>query len=78
MTAPVEKRSITIRGHRTSVSLEAPFWDALKEKAAREGRSLSQLIAEVDETADGNLSSALRLHVVAWLQGRLEEEKPST
>jgi len=70
MTDPVEKRSVTIRGHRTSVSLEAPFWDALKEIAAAEGRSLGSLIAEVDEAADGNLSSALRLHVLAWLRRR--------
>ena len=45
MTDRVEKRSVTIRGHRTSVSLEAPFWEALKEKAAAEGRSLGSLIA---------------------------------
>ena len=69
---PVEKRSVTIRGHRTSVSLEAPFWDALKEKAAVEGRSLGSLIAEIDESAEGNLSSALRVHVLEWLRGRLK------
>ncbi len=68
---PVEKRSVTIRGHQTSVSLEAPFWEALKEMAAAEGRSLAGLIAEVDDASDGNLSSALRLHVLAWLRGRL-------
>lgn len=71
MTDPVEKRSVTIRGHRTSVSLEAPFWEALKEMAAAEDRSLAVLIAEVDEASEGNLSSALRLHVLAWLRGRL-------
>lgn len=74
MAAAVEKRSITIRGHRTSVSLEAPFWEALKEKAAREGRSLSALIAAVDEAEDGNLSSALRLHVVEWLQAQRRQD----
>ena len=73
MTARVEKRSVTIRGHRTSVSLEAPFWEALKEKAAAEGRSLGSLIAEVDEAADGNLSSTLRLHVVTWLRARFRD-----
>ena len=73
MTDRVEKRSVTIRGHRTSVSLEAPFWEALKEMAAAEGRSLAGLIAEVDETADGNLSSALRLHILAWLRERLKD-----
>ena len=69
---PVEKRSVTIRGHRTSVSLEAPFWDALKDIAAAEGRSLGSLIAEVDESAQGNLSSALRVYVLKWVQERSE------
>lgn len=76
MPPPIEKRSITIRGHRTSVSLEAPFWAALKEKAAAEGRSLSALIADIDDGNEGNLSSALRLHVVEWLQARLERQGP--
>ncbi|MDX3810495.1 ribbon-helix-helix domain-containing protein [Bosea thiooxidans] len=60
------KRSLSIAGHRTSVSLEDEFWDALKQIAAGEGRSLAALIAEVD-TARGNinLSAALRLHVLA-------------
>ena len=69
---PVEKRSVTIRGHRTSVSLEAPFWDALKDIAATEGRSLGSLIAEVDESAQGNLSGALRVHVLKRVQERSE------
>ena len=81
MTAPVVKRSVVkrsvvkrsvaIRGHRTSVSLETPFWEVLKEMAAADGRSLGSLIAQVDETAEGNLSSALRVHVLEWLRGRL-------
>jgi len=75
MPTSIEKRSITIRGHRTSVSLEAPFWAALKEKAAADGRSLSALIAEIDDGNDGNLSSALRLHVVEWLQARIEGQE---
>ncbi len=73
MTERVEKRSVTIRGHRTSVSLEAPFWKALKDIAAAEGRSLGSLIAEVDENRTGNLSSALRVHVLRWLQARLTD-----
>lgn len=75
---PIEKRSITIRGHRTSVSLEAPFWAALKEKAAADGRSLSALIADIDEGNDGNLSSALRLHVVEWLQARIDGQEATS
>jgi len=70
--ATVKKRSLTIAGHRTSVSLEAAFWDALKRIAAAEGRSLATLAAEVDrERGQANLSSALRVFVVR----RLTEER---
>lgn len=59
------KRSLTIAGHRTSVSLEDAFWDALKEIADGENRSVPTLIAEIDSRrGDHNLSSALRLFVL--------------
>lgn len=65
------KRSLTIAGHRTSVSLEEPFWDALKEIAAAEGLTVAALIAAIDGDRDGvNLSSALRLHVLAHYRER--------
>jgi predicted DNA-binding ribbon-helix-helix protein len=58
------KRSFNIAGHRTSISLEAPFWEALKEVAARERVSMAQLIARIDEGRGGSgLSSAVRV----WL-----------
>ncbi len=58
------KRSFNIKGHRTSISLEAPFWDALKQAADTEGVSLAKLVETIDTTrqADG-LSSAVRI----WL-----------
>ncbi|MDR6873367.1 putative DNA-binding ribbon-helix-helix protein [Bosea sp. BE125] len=60
------KHSLSIAGHRTSVSLEDPFWTALKEIAAAEGRTMAALIGEIDSRRAGNnLSSALRLHVLA-------------
>jgi predicted DNA-binding ribbon-helix-helix protein len=60
------KRSLTIAGHRTSVSLEEPFWAGLKEIAARDGVTLASLIASIDQRREAeNLSSALRLHVLA-------------
>ncbi len=60
------KRSITIRGHRTSVSLESAFWDALKEAAAEDGRTVSALVAEIDAgRRDAPLSSAIRVHLLA-------------
>ena len=64
MSASLRKRSVTIAGHRTSVSLEAPFWSALKEMAAERGISLSALIEEIDRGRAGNLSSAIRVFVL--------------
>lgn len=67
----VSKRSVTIAGHRTSVSLEDPFWAVLGEIARERGSSLGALVAEIDAGRGvGNLSSALRLHVLAWLRGK--------
>ncbi|WP_293807419.1 ribbon-helix-helix domain-containing protein [uncultured Bosea sp.] len=63
---PERKRSLSIAGHRTSISLEAPFWEALKEIAASEDRPIAALVAEVDAgRGELNLSSALRLHALA-------------
>jgi predicted DNA-binding ribbon-helix-helix protein len=59
------KRSVTIDRHRTSISLEAPFWDALSEIAGAEGRSVAALIGEIDKSrGDANLSAAIRLYVL--------------
>jgi len=64
------KRSITIAGHRTSVSIEAPFWQALGEIAEARCMSFAALIAEIDrDRPQGtNLSSAIRLSVLAWFR----------
>jgi predicted DNA-binding ribbon-helix-helix protein len=67
----VRKRSVRIAGHRSSVSLEPEFWEALKALAAARGLSVERLIGEVDGARSGrNLSSALRLHVLAELRRR--------
>lgn len=61
----VVKHSIVIAGHRTSVSLEEPFWRALKEIAVADGLSLAALVAQVDAgRGAANLSSALRVFVL--------------
>ena len=65
----LRKRSVLVAGHRTSVSLEDAFWEALKELADRRGLSLNQLVAEVDEGRSGNLSSALRVYVLREIGG---------
>lgn len=67
------KRSLRIAGHATSVSLEGPFWEELKGMAARRGISLADLVAEIDRDRATNLSSALRLAVLADLKGRLSD-----
>ena len=62
----VAKHSVTIHGHRTSLSLEQPFFDRLAVIAARRQMSLAALIAEIDDARpkDANLSSALRIFVL--------------
>jgi predicted DNA-binding ribbon-helix-helix protein len=62
---PPQKRSIAIAGHKTSVSLEAAFWRALRRLAAEEGSSLAALVAKVDAgRGTANLSSALRVYAL--------------
>jgi predicted DNA-binding ribbon-helix-helix protein len=61
----VFKRSLTISGHRTSLSLEPEFWAALKAAAVAERKSLAALVGEIDRSRGGrNLSSALRVWVL--------------
>lgn len=72
----IVKHSIAIAGHRTSVSLEEAFWQALKHIAASRGISLAALVAEIDAgRGDANLSSAIRVFVLkAARSGCLEVE----
>ena len=65
----IRKYSATLHGHRTSYSLEEAFQEELQRLAAQRQVSLAALIAEIDDSRDGgNLSSALRLHVLAALR----------
>jgi predicted DNA-binding ribbon-helix-helix protein len=66
----VRKRSVTIRGHRTSFSLEQVFFDELQTIAAARGQKLAALIAEIDgaRPREANLSSALRVFVLDWVK----------
>jgi predicted DNA-binding ribbon-helix-helix protein len=71
MKSQVVKRSIVIAGHKTSVSLEDAFWDALKDIATNQDTTLSDLVADIDSTrAQGNLSSAIRLYVLDSIRRR--------
>jgi predicted DNA-binding ribbon-helix-helix protein len=69
------KRSITIHGHRTSVSLEQPFWDSLQDIAASRGQSLARLVQNIDRKREGGLSSALRLFILAELKKETAADK---
>lgn len=62
------KRSVVIAGHSTSVSVEDIFWSSLKDMARQQGRSVNNLITEIDETRTGNLSSAIRVYVIRYLK----------
>jgi predicted DNA-binding ribbon-helix-helix protein len=65
MKSPVIKRSVVIDGHKTSVSLEDPFWNDLKEIAYVQRMTLSEAVAEIDKARQhSNLSSAIRLFVL--------------
>jgi len=71
----IRKHSATLHGHRTSFSLEDPFWEELQEIAKARGLSLAALIRDIDDAREpeSNLSSALRLHVLSWLKERIEK-----
>lgn len=66
------KRSLTLQGHRTSVSLEAAFWDEFRRLAATEGKSVNAFAAEIDaaRTPPASLASAIRVRVLQALKSR--------
>ena len=68
------KRSVTIAGHATSISLEAPFWDAIRDIAAQQDMSAQDLIAEIDNSKRmASLSSAIRVYILSWYQDKANE-----
>lgn len=71
MTARPVKHSLTLRGHRTSVSLEEEFWQAFRAIATERGLTLNQLAVEVDEARAGDvgLASAIRVFVLRRYRG---------
>ncbi len=63
------KRSLTLQGHRTSVSLEEAFWQAFRRLAERDGLSLNELAGRIDEArGDVGLASAIRVYVLERAQ----------
>lgn len=72
MTGRPEKHSLTLKGHRTSVSMEAAFWAAFRRIATARGQSLNALAAEIDagRAGDVGLASAIRVFVLEAVMGR--------
>jgi predicted DNA-binding ribbon-helix-helix protein len=68
-TRLLEKRSVSIAGHRTSVAIEPEFWNVLKIEAAQQNLSFAALVAAIDrDRGERPLASALRLHALAAVQ----------
>jgi predicted DNA-binding ribbon-helix-helix protein len=65
------KHSVTINGHRTSITLESSFWDSLKEIADARNISISSLIEDIDRKQPENLSGALRVFILEFYKNKL-------
>jgi len=63
-SATIEKHSVLLRGHRTSISLERIFWQGLIAAAAEDRVTVNALVARIDEARTGNLSSAIRVFLM--------------
>lgn len=64
----LQRRTLTVSGHRTSVALEPVFWAELSVIADSRGLSVAALISEIDAARLGSLASAIRVHVVEHLR----------
>ena len=76
--SPVAKRSLIIGPRKTSITLEKPFWEALKEIAAAKSLTPGQLVTRIDQDRQhANLSSAIRMFVLAHYRRLAEEAAPA-
>jgi predicted DNA-binding ribbon-helix-helix protein len=74
MQSGIAKRSVVIKGHKTSLSLEDPFWSALWEIARNKGSTIGGLVAQIDSQRTGtNLCSAIRMYVFEYFKGSREQ-----
>lgn len=72
--AAPKKRSVRISGHETSITLEEPFWDALREIARENKVSVNKLMSDIDKDREGNLSSALRVYILQHFQEKSAQQ----
>ena len=63
----IQKRSVIVSGHATSISIETEFWDILTDIAAHKGVSINYLLSEIDVGRTNNLSSAARVYVLKYI-----------
>ena len=71
----LKKQAVVVRGRKSSISVEAPFWEALKGIAATTETTLRALVAEIDQKRErANLSSAVRLFVLGYYQERAKRD----
>jgi len=77
MKSAIKKRSMTIAGHRTSISLEEEFWTSLKRIAEERGQPLNSLVAQISQGRDfANLSSAIRMFVLGYYADKFYGQEP--
>ena len=69
----MQKHSVKLSGHPTSISIEKEFWDILKKIAKNKNQTMNSLISDLDKERQGNLSSAIRLFVLREVQLKSEE-----
>jgi predicted DNA-binding ribbon-helix-helix protein len=75
MSSPVLKRSVVVSGHKTSVSLEEPFWQALREIAREREMTMSALLNSIaSKRGESNLSSAVRVFVLEHFRAACKKE----
>lgn len=68
------KRSVVIKGHKTSITLEDPFWSGLREIAREKGYTLARLLERIDaERTASNLSSTIRVYVLEYFRASREQ-----
>jgi predicted DNA-binding ribbon-helix-helix protein len=78
MKSAITKRSVVIGGHKTSVSLEEPFWNAVREIAVQQQITVSSLLRQIDlGRHNANLSSAIRVYVLENMRTQVASARES-
>lgn len=80
MKSPIIKRSVSVNGHKTSISLEEPFWNEIKTIASQKNTSIKDLITDIDrgKQAEANLSSSLRVFILRHYRAITDTVTPAS